>query len=161
MNPKNYPPLTSPEDIPARFTEVWNERDAKKLAALFDEDAEFVNVVGIWWHNREDIYKAHDYGLRVIFNHSTLKQGRTKVKYLSDDIALVHCRFRLTNQTPLNDTRPETRQTLFSFVVHQVDGGNSWSCASAHNTDVIPGKETHMMKNGEIEAVDYRKADER
>lgn len=161
MKPKNYPPLTSPQDIPARFTEAWNERDPKKLAALFDEDAEFVNVVGIWWHKREEIYKAHEYGLRVIFNNSTLKQGRTKVKYLSEDIAVVHTRFRLTDQTPLKDTRPETRQTIFSFVVHRVDGDSSWSCASAHNTDIIPGKETHLMKDGEIEAVDYRKAGDR
>lgn len=161
MNPENYPSITSPEDIPARFTEAWNERDPKKLAALFDEDAEFVNVVGIWWHNRQEIYKAHDYGLRVIFNNSTLKQGRTNVKYLADNIAVVHARFRLTNQSLLKDTQPDTRQTLFSFVVHGVDGDSSWSCASAHNTDIIPGKETHIKKDGEIEAVDYRKADER
>lgn len=161
MNPENYPSITSPEDIPARFTEAWNERNPKKLAALFDEDAEFVNVVGIWWHNRKEIYKAHDYGLRVIFNNSRLKQGRTKVKYLSENIAVVHARFRLTNQTPLKDTQPDTRQTIFSYVVHRVDGESSWSCASAHNTDIIPGKETHLMKDGEIEAVDYRKADGR
>ncbi|MFO7846307.1 MAG: SgcJ/EcaC family oxidoreductase [Balneolaceae bacterium] len=156
MNLKNYPPITSPKDIPARFTEAWNERDARKLAAIFDEDAEFVNVVGIWWHTREEIYKAHDYGLRVIFNNSTLKQGRTKVKYLAEDIAVVHTRFRLTGQTPLKDAQPKTRQTIFSFVVHRVDGESSWSCASAHNTDIIPGKETHLMKDGEIAAVDYR-----
>lgn len=154
MNPKNYPPISSPEKIPERFEKAWNERDANKLAALFDEDAEFVNVVGIWWHSRKEIYKAHDYGLRVIFNNSTLKQGRTKVKYLSEDIAVVYSRFRLTDQTPLKETKPEMRQTIFSFVVHRVDG--PWSCASAHNTDIIPGKETHLMKDGEIEAVDYR-----
>lgn len=161
LDPKNYPPITSPEGIPARFTEAWNERNPKKLAALFDQDAEFVNVVGIWWQTRQEIYKAHEYGLRVIFNNSTLKQGRTNVKYLSDDIAVVQARFRLTNQTPLMNTQAGTRQTIFSFVVHRVDGDSSWSCASAHNTDIIPGKETHLMKDGEIEAVDYRDFDNR
>lgn len=161
MNPRNNSPINSPEEIPVRFTKAWNEREPKKLAALFDEDAEFVNVVGIWWHSREEIFNAHEYGLRVIFKNSTLKQGRTKVKYLSDNIAVVHARFRLTNQTPLKDIRPDKRQTLFSFVVHRVDGESPWSCASAHNTDIIPGKETHLMKDGEIEAVDYRKADDR
>lgn len=162
MNPNNYPPISSPQEIPERFTEAWNERSAKKLAALFDEDAEFVNVVGIWWHSREEIYEAHEYGLRVIFKDSTLSQGKTTVKHLSDSIAVVHARFRLRNQTPLDNTRPEQRQTIFSFVVHRVDGGpqNTWSCASAHNTDIIPGKETHLMKDGEIEAVDYRSLDD-
>jgi len=41
--------ITEPEEIPARFAEAWNERDPDKIAALFDEDADFVNVVGIWW----------------------------------------------------------------------------------------------------------------
>lgn len=156
MNPGNYPPILSPEEIPERFKEAWNERDAKKLAALFDDDAEFVNVVGIWWHNREDIYKAHEYGLRVIFKDSHLSRGKTTVKYLSDSIAVVHCRFRLKNQTPQDDATPGRRQTLFSFVVHQADEGKSWSCASAHNTDIKPGKETHIVRDSEIEAVDYR-----
>jgi len=161
MNPTNYPPISSPEEIPKRFGEAWNECDAQKLAALFDEDAEFVNVVGIWWHSREDIYKAHEYGLRVIFKDSTLSQGKSTVKYLSDLIAVVHARFRLKGQTPLDGTAPEQRQTIFSFVVHRADSDNTWSCASAHNTDIIPGKETHLMKDGEIEAVDYRKSDKK
>jgi len=160
MNPKNYPIISSPEDIPTRFKEAWNERDANKLAAIFDEDAEFVNVVGIWWHNRRDIYKAHDYGLRVIFKDSHLARGKTTVKYLSDSIAVVHARFRLRDQTPLDSKTPGIRQTIFSFVVHRVDvddgRGETWSCASAHNTDIKPGKETHLMQDGEIEAVDYR-----
>jgi len=159
MNPNNYPPISSPQEIPERFTEAWNERNAKKLAALFDQDAEFVNVVGIWWHTREDIYKAHEYGLRVIFNNSTLKQGRTNVKYLSDDIAVVHARMILRNQTPLDDKTPETRQTIFSFVVHK--SGDSWSCASAQNTDIVPGKETHIVRDAEFEAVDYRDSESR
>lgn len=161
MNPSIYPRITSPEDIPVRFAEAWNERDANKLAALFDEDAEFVNVVGIWWHNRKDIYKAHEYGLRVIFKDSHLARGKTTVKYLSDSIAVVHSRFRLKNQTPLDDSEPGQRQTIFSFVAHRVEGdrGKTWSCASAHNTDIKPGKETHLVKDGEIEAVDYRSLD--
>ena len=160
MIPENYAAIQSPEDIPMRFAEAWNKRDAGSIAALFDENAEFVNVVGIWWHTRDEIYKAHEYGLRVIFKDSALSQGKTTVKYLSDSIAVVHCRFRLKDQTPLDDQTPGIRQTIFSFVVHRVetdDGrGDTWSCASAHNTDIKPGKETHLMRDGKIEAVDYR-----
>lgn len=149
--------IHSPEEIPARFAEAWNERDAGKIAALFDEDADFVNVVGIWWNNREDIRKAHDYGLRVIFNESDLKVTKTEVKYLSDSIATVHARMRLIGQTPKNtDTaKPETRFNIFTFVVRKA--GDSWSCAAAHNTDIVPGKETNIVKDGEIRAEDYRK----
>ncbi|REL24117.1 SgcJ/EcaC family oxidoreductase [Rhodohalobacter sp. SW132] len=151
--------MHSPDMIPARFTEAWNERDADKIAAIFDENAEFVNVVGIWWHSREEIRKAHDYGLRVIFNESTLITGKVTVKKLSSTVAVVHARMILKNQSNLEGKTPGGRQTIFSFVVHKK--GEEWSCASAQNTDIVPGKETHFMDpDGNLKAVDYRESEE-
>src|SRR5690606_12944242 len=43
----------SPEDVPRLFVENWNDRRADLLAELFEEDADFINVVGLWWENRE------------------------------------------------------------------------------------------------------------
>jgi len=80
--------LTAPEDIPNTFIEAWNEKNAEKLASIFDEDAEFINVTGLWWHDRESIFQAHDYGLKVIFKDSTLTFRKSKVKYLSDTMVL-------------------------------------------------------------------------
>ena len=100
----DYSPLDRPEDIPKTFVEAWNRRDADGIADLFDEDAEFVNVVGIWWHDREAIRKAHAYGLERIFNNSTLRLGTVKVKYLADDIAVVHARMSLSGQTHIEDS---------------------------------------------------------
>jgi len=53
----------SPEDIPQMFVENWNKRRPDLMAEVFEEDADFINVVGLWWNNRADILKAHDYGL--------------------------------------------------------------------------------------------------
>jgi uncharacterized protein (TIGR02246 family) len=41
-----------PETVPSRFVEAWNARDTDGIAALFEKDAEFVNVTGLWWHER-------------------------------------------------------------------------------------------------------------
>jgi len=145
----------APEDIPRIFTEAWNARRADRLAALFEEDADFINVVGIWWENRADIEKAHDYGLKVIFNESTLKVGRIKVKPLGNDHAVVHARMRLTGQTP-KDGAAGLRHNLFLFVLRK--HGNHWLCVSAQNTDIVPGAETHIHnEKGELVAADYRK----
>ncbi|MEM6376904.1 MAG: SgcJ/EcaC family oxidoreductase, partial [Bacteroidota bacterium] len=57
--------IQSPEAIVQTFVDGWNEKDAEKLASIFVEQAEFVNVTGLWWHNKPRIYKAHEYGLRV------------------------------------------------------------------------------------------------
>ena len=67
-----HPVATRPEQIPSLFAEAWNRRDPDALASLFEDDAEFVNVTGLWWHDRASIRKAHAYGLERIFNESKL-----------------------------------------------------------------------------------------
>lgn len=151
-----YSPLDTPESIPAIFVEAWNRRDPETLASLFDEDAEFVNVVGLWWHDRASIRRAHAYGLERIFNHSMLRLGTVRVKWLADEIAVVHARMILSGQTPAAGvTNPGTRTSIFSFVVHRNSEG--WSCASAQNTDIVPGMETNIVDDeGGFWSVDYR-----
>ncbi|WP_247234435.1 SgcJ/EcaC family oxidoreductase [Telluribacter sp. SYSU D00476] len=154
-----YSLLDRPEQIPKVFTEAWNNRDATKLASLFDPDAEFVNVTGLWWHNREAIQKAHTYGLSTIFSTSTLSLVQTRVKYLADHIAIVQANMVQTGQTPIGGVaQPGTRRTIFTFVVHKVS--DAWSCASAQNTDIVPNMETHVRdEEGNLRPVDYRQSD--
>lgn len=152
-----YKKAKEPGDIPALFVEAWMNRDAKMLASLFAEDAEFVNVVGLWWHNRKDIEKAHAYGFEKIFPDSDLVLRKTTVRHLSTDIAVVHARMRLKNQTPNGEIKtPSLRQNIFSFVVQKQEG--SWICVSAHNTDIVPGAETNIIdEEGNFRSVNYRK----
>lgn len=151
-----YTPLDRPESIPSIFVEAWNARDPDAIAELFDEDAEFVNVVGLWWHDREAIRRAHAYGLTRIFGRSTLRLGTVRVRAMSDDVAVVHARMHLTHQTPVEGvTRPGARSNIFTFVVHRTARG--WRCAAAHNTDIVPGMETNVVDDqGRLGAADYR-----
>lgn len=153
----SYSPLSQPESIADVFVEAWARRDADKLASLFDADAEFVNVTGLWWHDREAIRKAHAYGFERIFGASTLRLVQTRVKSLSDDIAVVHAKLRLEGQTTAPGVAlPAARNTILSFVVHRV--GDSWSCASAQNTDIVPSMETNVVdSDGTLRSVSYRR----
>lgn len=153
----SYSLVDTPESIPRVFVEAWGNRDADKLAALFDEDAEFVNVTGLWWHDRNAIQKAHAYGFERIFDGSTLRIVQVKVKSMSHDIAVVHAKVRLERQTAAAGVeQPTPRITILSFVVHRVADG--WSCASAQNTDVAPHMETNIVDDaGNLRPVSYRK----
>lgn len=157
----------SPETLPHAFAAAWNARDPDALARLFDADAEFVNVVGLWWHDREAIRRAHAYGLETLFPDSTLRVGRTVVKPLAPGVAVVLARMRLDGQSAVGSVEaPGVRHTVFSFVVREVSpeavassasGARGWRCASAHNTDVVPGAETHVRgASGALRAADYR-----
>jgi hypothetical protein len=51
---------------------------------------------------------------------------------------------------------PADAQNTSSFVVHRVPEG--WRCASAHNTDVVPGMETNVIDDdGRLRSVNYRR----
>lgn len=147
---------SGPEALAAAFVDAWNRRDPDALAALFDTDAEFVNVAGLWWHTREEIRRAHAYGLTRIFQDSRLQATDVKVKRLSDDIAVVHARMTLAGQTSVDEiAAPRPRSNVMSFVVHRTPAG--WRCASAHNTDIVPGSETNVIDGqGRLRPVSYR-----
>ncbi len=149
--------IEKPEQIGEEFVAAWNRYDAQKLAQLFSENANFVNVTGLWWRNREAIYRAHEYGLRVIFGSSTLQIKKQTVDYLTDEIAVVHTKIALTEQTSFREQEtPQERQTIFTFVVQKIE--NSWICVAAQNTEIQKGMETFVAKkDGTLEAVNYRK----
>lgn len=143
----------APEDFPAAFAAAWMARDAAKLAALFREDADFVNVVGIWWRDRAAIETAHAYALRSFFAESSLTPGRIRLRRLGDGMAVVHCRFRLTGQRAPDGTQACPRQTIFVFVLEHTPRG--WSAVAAQNTDIVPGAETNLAGAG-LTPTDYR-----
>jgi uncharacterized protein (TIGR02246 family) len=131
---------SSPEVIPSLFARAWNDRDSDALANLFDEDAEFVNIAGLCWHDRESIRKAHAGGVEDIFNKQRLATGETKVKLLSPGVAVVHARMTLSGEQAAEG---EPRPTVVSFVLHRA--GDRWLCASAHHTDVLPNTTTPAL----------------
>lgn len=144
----------TPEEIPALFAQAWNERDPTALALLFDEDAEFVNVTGLCWHNRESIRKGHADGLERIVSESLLAIDEVKVKLLSPGIAVVHARMTFSGQAPVGVAQPGPRTTIASFVVHRVV--DRWQVASAHYTDVVPMMEASVIDAaGVLGVADY------
>lgn len=146
--------IKKPEEIPYLFMEAWNRYDAKGIAALFYEEADFVNVTGKWWDNKTDIWKAHDFGLRIIFPHSKLEVNKVKLKMLKEDIAVVHARIRITGQTAKDVKKAEERQTMFLFIAQKEN--ENWLVVSAQNTD-ITGEQTNIRdEQGALKSVSYK-----
>lgn len=141
--------------MPRAFAAAWMARDAGALATLFAEDADFVNVVGIWWQDREAIRRAHDYGLTTFFRDSRLTLGRVKCRRLGEAATVVHARVALSGQRAPDGTPAGRRAGILSFVMErQADGG--WLCVSAQNTDIVPGAETLLAGSGGLAPQDYR-----
>ena len=143
-----------PEDIPAAFAAAWAARDAQQLASLFAEDADFVNVVGLWWRNRTDIERAHHYGLTTFFKASELSARRVETKLISDTVAMVHVRWCLRGQSGRNGEALGDRSSVMLFVAEQRTEG--WVVVAAQNTDIVPGAETLAASESGLRPADYR-----
>ena len=147
-------PVPDPADFPNAFTNAWMARDGKALADLFVADADFVNVVGIWWEERAAIARAHSYALTSFFAQTRLTPGRVKVRMLGTDAAVVHCRFHLSGQTTPDGDTAQPRNTILIFVLTRTPDG--WKAVAAQNTDIVPGMET-QINTGTLQSADYRK----
>lgn len=141
--------------MPHAFARAWMARDAASLAALFAPDADFVNVVGIWWKDRAAIEAAHRYGLSTFFAESRLVPGRIKTRMLGGRVAVVHCRFRLSGQRAPDGAETGARSTVMSFVMRRDTQG--WHCVAAQNTDVVPGAETNEATPDGLLPRDHRR----
>ncbi|MXQ06633.1 SgcJ/EcaC family oxidoreductase [Alphaproteobacteria bacterium GH1-50] len=148
-------PVSDPKEFPAAFRDAWMARDGDAIGALFDEDADFVNVVGIWWEDRPAIARAHGYALKSFFSETRLTLGRVKVRQLGADHALVHARLRLSGQRAPDGSVAESRSTILSFVLARHDDG--WLGVSAQNTDIVPGAETLRAGPDGLTPEDYRR----
>lgn len=137
----------SPEEIPALFARACNDRNPGALAALFDEDAEFVDETGLCWHNRESIRRAHAQRFEGASHTSAMATDGTKVRLLSPEVAVVHARITRSGEDHVDAaTAAGPRASIVSFVVHRV--GDRWLCAAAHHTNVIPDAGTEMIEAG-------------
>lgn len=151
---KKYSTISQPEQIPYLFMEAWNQYDAQGIADLFYEDADFVNVTGKWWDNKMDIWKAHDFGLRVIFKDSKMQVLKVKVKNVSEGVAIVHAKIQVEGQTQKEESKAGIRHTMFIFVAKKEK--DAWLVVSAQNTD-ITGKQTNIKdEDGNLKSISYK-----
>ncbi len=146
--------LTEPTDLAAAFAKAWHKRDAKAIADLFVEDADFVNVVGLWWRNRRAIRKAHQFGFDHAFAKAKVKVETVAVRRLGDDVAVIHAEWRMEGQLDPAGDEAGGRRGIISAVATRLEDG-SWIGVSLQNTDIVHTADTNVSSNGKVSAVSY------
>jgi uncharacterized protein (TIGR02246 family) len=133
--------LHAPEEVAGHFMAAWNRHDTAALAALFADDADFVNVVGMWWRSRAEIEAAHAESHATFFKDSRLEGEVAAAKLLRPDVALVHVRWRLSGQLEPDGTTGAPRHGILVFVLTR-EAVAGWCVRAAQNTDMLPGLRT-------------------
>ncbi|MEM7734642.1 MAG: SgcJ/EcaC family oxidoreductase [Deinococcota bacterium] len=145
---------TSGEAVTRAFFNRWNVKDADGMAHLFIEDADFVNVVGLWWRNRKAIRKAHSYGFERIFQYAKIDITELRVRKLRDDIHIVHTVSTLEGQTAPDGRIGGLRVAVISLVTEKRDG--EFKIVSVQNTDRVEGADTHLALDTRFGPASYR-----
>ena len=127
----------STTDVDAIFRVVeglekaWNNADGEDFGAWFQDDAEFVNVYGMYAQGRDQIAEGHNMIFSTVYAGSTLRAIPINVRLLREDVALVHMRSRLS--VPRGPMTGE-HDALPSMVLARDSG--AWRIAAFHNTFV-------------------------
>lgn len=150
--------MKAPEEVVARWQDAWNSADADALSLLFAEDAEFVNVVGLWWHDRESIRVSHEFGFTTIFPGSTITMGKPRLRMLGDAGAVVQARWHLVGQIAPDGAPAGEREGIFTFVLER--RAESWITIAAQNTDIVPNTQTHINAPEGRSSIYYRSVGE-
>lgn len=88
--------MRRPEDIAEEFQKAWNSHEMAALAALFCEDATFVNRFGHYVRGVQEIVALHAPIHETIYSDSTMENEVIATIALGDGAAVVHCWSRLT-----------------------------------------------------------------
>jgi uncharacterized protein (TIGR02246 family) len=110
--------------------DAWNAGDAAGFAAPFADDADFVNVYGMYAQGRDAILAGHEGIFRSIYAGSRVEYRVKSARRLRDDVALVHLHARLSVPS---GPMAGVNEALPSMVLVR-DGGGEWRIASFHNT---------------------------
>ena len=120
-------------EIVAAFTAAWNRHDMDAFAALFHEDATFVNIRGTLWKGRDAIRDVHKQIHSTFYRTSQVNQEVEDVRLLAPSVALGHVRAELRGDERFPDTVKQTRMTI---VLQERNG--RWLIAEVHNTEIAP-----------------------
>lgn len=120
------------------FVSAWNAHDMQTFGTLFTEDADFINVVGVWMKGRGEIEKIHTETHNTMFKTSTLAGAVSDLDVLCPDVAVMHMSWTLTgHRGPDMKPAPEPRTGILTLVA--VRGEGRWLIHSGQNTDIVPG----------------------
>ena len=115
------------QEIVSRVCEGWNGGSGEAFAAPFAEDADYVVINGIHIKGRPIIAAGHQQLFDTIYKGSQNTATIKSIRFLRDDVALVHVQWHLISQH-------REGKAMNTLVLTREAG--SWSVAAFHNTPV-------------------------
>jgi uncharacterized protein (TIGR02246 family) len=122
----------------ASFDEAFNRHDADAVAALYTDDAEFINVAGMLWRGRAEIRRGTAFVLANIFQNTTIQTDSVSLRFPTHDTAIAVIAQHTVGSFVLPDgTRISSTNNRLTYFL--VKAGGRWLIAGGQNTEILPG----------------------
>ena len=121
-------------EIVRRLEQAWNNGDSVAWTAEFAKDADFIHVLGGFFHGSGDIEHGHRTIFDTIYKGSQNRFEVEKVRLLRPDVAVVFIRANLTWYLNGQEHHIQARPTL----VAEKSPTGEWRIAVFQNTLITP-----------------------
>lgn len=123
-----------------RLIAYWNRHDMHSFAALFSEDADFVDVFGNWFRTRMAIEGALTERHATVFRGSSFIEKELVIRIQQRDLAVVHSVFELIGATDRQGRSLPPGLGVMTYVMDNLDG--DWRIIAFQNTSITPPSPT-------------------
>ncbi len=113
----------------------WNRHDAKMMASVLADDADFVTVGGRKFKGRAAFQAYQEQTQGAQFAASTRRTIETNVRFLTPEIGIVHTRASISGDKNRDGSTRQPREVQMTRVVMKRDG--RWLVVAAHNTNIV------------------------
>lgn len=117
-----------------RACQAWSDGDASAYGECFTADADYISFDGSRADGRAPMVEAHDKLFRGVLFRTSLVGEVESIRYLADDVALVHATGSVL--VPWRSRLPRRRLTRSTIVAVRTEAG--WRFSAMHNGRVRP-----------------------
>jgi len=110
---------------------AWNKHDMQAYGALFHDDAEWINVVGMYWRGKPQIVKAHTAFHETIFKDCRLEGKELTVREVTPDAVVAVWAHAQDAYKTSSGTLQEKTLNRLTLVVTKRNG--KWLISQGHN----------------------------
>lgn len=121
------------QDILAKMRVAWANHDMKTWTSFMTDDVEWVNIVGMWWRGKDEVFLAHDVFHKTIFQGRKMDPPETvALRRVGPDTFVVNI-VGMTGAftTPSGVLRPAARNILTEVFVKKE---GQWLLCAGQNT---------------------------
>lgn len=121
---------------------AWNHHDMKAFMSFMTDDIEWINIVGMRWRGKAQVFLAHDRMHKTTFKDRQWRDASAKdLRLIAPGVAIV------TEAVPMDGfpapdgrTTPPSDNMLTHVFVHR---GGRWLITAGHNTIIDPRAAAH------------------